>query len=105
MAVSIVPTDWLTGWSEDATDITLPIATLPELTALEADGATGDIRKIMFALCEEMYTQYNALDTADKPAKMVISKSSTLSATTGIVTHSYGMKFLNEISSQDVADE
>ena len=105
MAYDAAPSTWLSGWSEDATDITVPIATFPELTATEADGTTGDIRKVMYAICEKMYNEYIALDSADKPLKMVITKSSSLSASTGLATHSYYIRFTTEISSQEVADE
>jgi hypothetical protein len=76
MAFDDTPTGWLgAGYSEDGTDITLPIASLPELTAEEADAANGDIRKILYAFAHAMHVKYNALPAADRPSKMTISKT------------------------------
>lgn len=105
MAWTPVPTTWLSGWSEDATNITVPIATFPELTAAEADATTGDIRKIIFALCEKFWSVWNALATADKATKMNITKSSSVNTSTGIITNVYTFTFYNTITGQDVASE
>lgn len=105
MAFSPVPTNWFSGWSEDATNITVPIATFPELTAAEADGATGDIRKILYALCAKCWSIWNALATADRPTKMTLTTSSSVDATTGIITNVYTFTFKNSITAQDVASE
>ena len=99
------PTNWIAGWTEDGTDVTFPIASIPELTAAEADAVTGDIRNILFAMLEQMYQVWAALDSADRPANMTISKSSSLNATTGVVVNSYSVRFNCEISGQEVTDE
>ena len=75
MAFNPAPTALFASWSEDATNITVPIASIPELTAAEADASDGDSRKIAYALMEQLYAWYNALDTADKPAKMIVRRS------------------------------
>ena len=105
MAFNPAPTSWFTGWSEDGIDITLPITSVRELTAAEADAVSGDIRKVCFALVEEMYQQYNALATDDKPGKFTITKIASLNASTGILTNTYTVKVYTEIGSQEVADE
>lgn len=105
MAWSPVPTACFPNWSEDGTNITLPIAALPELTAAEADAATGDIRKILYALCEKVWGWWNALASADRATKATITKSSSVDATTGIITNVYTFTFKNSITAQDVANE
>jgi len=100
-----VVTDWIPSWSEDGTDITVPIASFPELTAAEADAVTGDARKIWFAICEQAYASWLATAAADRPEKMVMYKSSSTNVSTGITTHTYQFRFQNEVSAQDVADE
>ncbi len=105
MAFSAVPTACFPNWSEDGTTISVPIATFPELTAAEADAATGDIRKIVYAVCEKIWGWWNALATADRPTKMVLTKSSSVDATTGIVTNVYTFTFKNSITAQDVSAE
>lgn len=105
MAFSPVPTDWIAGWSEDGTDITVPIASFPELTAAEADAATGDIRKIAFAIAEKLYQAMNAKAVADRPSKWTAAKAVSVSTATGQSTVQYVMTFKVDTLAQEVADE
>jgi hypothetical protein len=105
MSFVATPTTWFPNWSEDGTTITVPIATFPELTAVEADGTTGDIRKIIYAMVQASYAKFISLPVADRPTKMVVEKRSTLDAATNILTSVYTFTFKNEILSQDVAPE
>ena len=105
MAFDPKPSSWLDNWSEDGTSITLPIASLPELTAAEADADTGDIRKVLFALCEKLWSEWNGRDAADRPSQMSLTKATSTSASSGLITHTYTLRFVNEITAQDVDDE
>lgn len=105
MAFSDTPTDWIADWEEDETDITVPIASFAELTAAEADGTTGDIRKIVFAILEQLWTVWAATASADRPTKWTMSKSASVNTTTGITTVQYVNTFSVETTAQDVADE
>ena len=105
MAFDKTPTTWLSSWSEDATNITVPIATFTQLTAAEADASTGDIRKIVWAILEKLYQTYNALPTADRPAKWTISKSASVNTTTNVVTNSFVVTLLTEVLTQEVVAE
>ena len=53
MAQDLKPSTWIPGWSENGTAIAIAdlVAAFPELTVAEADADTGDIRKVMFAVC------------------------------------------------------
>jgi hypothetical protein len=105
MAFTKTPTTWLAGWSENGTDITLPIASLPQLTAAEADGTTGDIRKILFALCDALANAWNALAEADRPAKMAIARSTSVNDQTGGVRRAYTLQFDLAAVAEEVEDE
>ena len=105
MAFEATPTEWIPGWSEDGTDISVPIASFPELSVAEADGTDGDIRKIMFAICDKLWDVWNSTVEADRPGKMIITKSSSPNVSTGVTPHSYTFTFHNVITAQDVADE
>ena len=89
MAFDKTPTVWMPNWSEDATNIIVPIATFPEMTAAEADAATGDIRKILYALLEKLYAVWAALAVADRPSRMTMSRSTSVNDTTGEITRQY----------------
>ena len=105
MAFDPKPSTWLPSWSEDGTDITVPLATFPEMTAAEADASSGDIRKVLFAIAEKLYDAWNGTAAADRPTKMHIGKSTSVDVQTGIVTNSYTWRFYTQIGSEEVVDE
>lgn len=105
MAFTKTPTTWLDDWSENGTTISVPLATFPELTEAEADGASGDIRKIVFAIMEKLWTEWAATETANRPGKWTMTKSASVNTTTGITTVQYVNTFAVETTAQDVADE
>jgi hypothetical protein len=105
MAFNKAPSHWIPSWAEDGTAVTFPIASFAEMDAAEADGASGDIRKVMFAIVEHMYATFIGKVVADRPTQFTMSKSVSQNTTTGIITNTYQLVFRNEILSQDVADE
>jgi hypothetical protein len=104
MAFTVTPSTWLAGWTEDGTNITLPIANLPELTAAEADASSGDIRKIIYALCEKFHAVNAAIETANKSTKMTISRSVSY-GTDDIITKQYTFTFKVAATAADVVAE
>lgn len=104
MAFNPAPNAWLDNLSEDGTDITVPIASFPELTAVEADGATGDIRKLAYAIAEKLYAEYAERAEADRPQRMQITKGQGLNAA-GQIVATYGFTFVLSPASVDVAAE
>ena len=105
MSFDKTPTTWLENWSEDGTDITVPIATFPELTAAEADAVTGDIRKIAFAILEKLFSAYNGTVEADRPIKWTMRKTASVDAVRNVIKSQYVVWFETEIGTQEVADE
>lgn len=104
-ATDLLPASWISGWSEDGTDITIPLASIAGLTAAEADASTGDIRKVAFSLIDKLYKEYLAMATADRPTKMTIAKSASTNTETGVVTNAYTFRFYTEVTAEDVVDE
>jgi hypothetical protein len=104
MAFNPAPTSFFANWSEDGANITLPIASVPELTAAEADATTGDIRKVLFAIIERAAVAYAALAAADKPGKMAIDRSNFLRSD-GNIDRTFTVTFTLAPASIDVADE
>lgn len=105
MAFDPKPSTWIPNWSEDGTNITVPLASFPEMTAVEADADTGDIRKVLFALMEQLYGAWNDTASADRPTQMIVSKTSTVNVSTGVVTNTYTLRFYCGITGQKVSDE
>jgi hypothetical protein len=105
MAQDLKPSTWLPNWSEDATNITLPIASLPELTAAEADANSGDIRKVAFALTKKLADVFEATAAADQPTQMRINRYASSNQAGTEVTHVVQFTFVNTVATQDVKDE
>lgn len=105
MAFDPAPATWIPSWSEDGTDITVPLATFPEMTAGEADAATGDIRKVLYGICEALFQQHNTTILADRPTKMRINKSSVLIPSTGEYNCTYQFSFRLDVSGAEVTSE
>jgi len=104
MAFDDTPTELFSGMSEDGTDLTIPLASLPELTEAEADAVTGDSRKIAYALAMRLFNWYDGLDEADKPGKLSFFKNGP--NTTGSTTKTtFTFEFEVDASAIDVADE
>jgi hypothetical protein len=105
MAVNILPTTIFADWAEDGTDITLPIASLPELTDAEADAVTGDSRAVMFALVDQMESAFNDIIEADRPTKMSITKNADIAVGGGEVVRNYTFSFYLTPATVEVSDE
>jgi len=115
MPFNASPTTIIPGWSLTNTDqdvtITNFATAFPELSVTEAnpDGYTetgsGDVRKVLFAMCKAMYDRYNALATDAKPGKMALFKSISENTTTGERAETYTFRFNTEISGIEVIAE
>lgn len=106
MAFNPLPTNLIPSWSENGTNVTFPIASVPELTAAEADAVTGDSRKIIYALLERICEWNSALPAADRSTKMTINKGNAIETTGGNFSRSYTFQFiLDSGAALDVADE
>ena len=99
------PAQWVANWSEDATNITIPIASIPEITKEEADGATGDMRKCIYALLAKFYAFWLTIPAADRPAMMAIYRSTSVNDTTGETTQTFQFQFKVTNTGTEVADE
>ena len=105
MSFDKTPTNWFESWSEDGTYITVPLATFPEMSAADADAATGDIRKIMFAILEKFYSVYLATATADRPVKLTVTKTATADMVRSVIKSRYVFTCETDISAQEVREE
>ena len=115
MAFSATPSGWLgAGYTLSGSGTSAAInfgingntnATLPEITAAEANATTGDIRKIYYGIAEQLFQSYLAKAAADRPSRMVISKSSNVDATTGLITTNYAFQFVLAATGLDVTTE
>lgn len=104
MAWDPTPTNYMEGWTEDGTDITVPIASFPELTAEIADSATGDIRGIVFAFVDQWYNVWIALATADRSKNMTMARGQSIQ-TDNTIIRTYTLTFRLDPEGFAVQDE
>ena len=87
---NMAPGDWLSGYAYDGTNISVPRATLPELSAEEAAASTGSVANVAHALLEALYAAYAAIEPdADKPANFKLVKSLYYDQTLGTAQLAY----------------
>ena len=77
---------------------------LPNLTTQEA-GANGDVRKVYFAIIDQLAQAYLDKRSTDRPARMVVTKSTSVAATTGVLTTTYSFQFQLYSTGLEVVNE
>jgi len=85
--------------------IFIPLASLPALTAGEANETTGDGRKVAYELTKALQTNYAALADNAKPAKMAITKATPTGINPTTVRQAFTASFDLDFSAADVAPE
>ena len=75
MAFDPAPSSLFPSWSEDGTTISVPIASIANLTAAEADGTTGDWRAVIGRILDDVFNYYDALAAADQPTKLTFQRN------------------------------
>lgn len=107
--VGWTPSDFIAGWYEDGTNVSFPIASLADynLTAENADGATGDARAVMAALCSRMVAWYANLDNQPSAATASIRSRNMLKGSTwaGKDRQVYSIQFYLNYPLGTIADE
>lgn len=110
--MSILPTAILpnyayldSGETAPAAGIFVPLASLPGLTAAEANATTGDGRKVAFELCRAMFSNLEALPAANRPARFTITRGIPAGIDQTIVRQTYTLSFDIDFSGADVANE
>ncbi len=103
------PSEYFDGIDVVADNLVIPMAAVPELDEAEVVGGSdsgdvGDIRKVLFALLEQVWAEWPKA-WEDKPVKMQFSKSVGTNTDTGVATQSFFVSFDTEISGAEVIDE
>lgn len=93
MPFNPAPSALLPGYTSDGTNITIPLASLPGLTAAEADATTGDSREVIRAFMEQVYSHITALPAADKPARVTVTKPNPTPQANSVLRQGYTINF------------
>lgn len=103
MAFNPAPSALFPSWSEDGVTISVPIASITDLTAAEADGATGDWRDVMLRILDHVWAYREALATADKPAKLTVTRTRRESGTS--IIHRYVFDVYTDVDANSTTAE
>ena len=88
-----------------ADSLVIPLASLPGLTAGEADDATGDGRKVAYELARVIHTNIQGLAEAARPVQFLTSESTPTGQGPNEVRKSFTLTFDLNITDTDVASE
>jgi hypothetical protein len=104
------PAAWLgSGYTATPGKIELDDTVLQGLIDEDADEHGGDIRKLLLAIVDGLYTKFSErngeLAFEDKPTRISFTRSSSLNDSTGVITRNYTLRFDLEAASVSVAPE
>jgi|TARA_B100001094_G_C17962415_1_gene686119 hypothetical protein len=86
MAFSAAPTGWFPGLSASATELTIPYSSLNSLTQSKSDPTTGDVRDIIYNICEAFSDKLANTATADQANQLTMSTSTSVTSSGGTDT-------------------
>lgn len=104
MAINVSNDAWITSYTSDGTNITIPIASLEGLSVGNAHTTTGDIRALALAFLKTLYNHQAALAAADKPAGMVISSRLSIPSEAE-VNRNMGLLFKKNVTGTELIAE
>ncbi len=93
------------NYAFSAPDITISNVDNPNVTDAEADATTGDYRRILFGLLQDMYARFNAIGAADRPTKMQFLRSTSVNDVTQQSSVTFTIRFITGDVVTEVADE
>jgi len=93
------PDEWFTNWAVVSTNVVLPLASVDEMNAAQAAGASGDIRQCMYGILNQLYGSSTNASGAGILAKMTVAKEQQYDRSTGesIITFSVSFRLTNTV--------
>ena len=79
--MQVAPSEIFTGYTSDGTNITIPLAALPGLTAAEANATTGNVMEVTRQILDRLHSGVTALAPTARPTKAVVTKQNPSIAT------------------------
>lgn len=108
--MKISPVQLLPGYTFESGEIRIPIATLPGLSAAEANATTGNAMEVLRQLLEFTQSQIAALAPTARPTKATITKqnpsiASGTNVLPGTLRQTYSLSFDLQPTSLELASE
>lgn len=104
---TVRPTQLFPGYTSDGTNLTIPLASMPKLTAANAHPATGNAADVLWALIDAALDNLNALAPEAKPTKMTLTKTNptVVPGGNGAVNQQYSFSTQLMPTGYDTVDE
>lgn len=75
------------------------------VTDAEANATTGDSRKILYGLLQDIYSRYMAIAASDKPTKMTMARTTNVNDAAQSATVTFTIRFTTDDVTTEVAAE
>lgn len=102
---NVIPTTLFPGYTSDGTNITIPITSLSNLSAAEADAATGDGRALVYGILDTVEKNVSALAPGAQPTKMSNVRGAVQNISSGsgkiVVRETFTTTFEKEYTGND----
>lgn len=89
---------WIANYAYSAPNITVPLATFPEISADEAHTTTGSIGNFLFGFLHALYAKWLTVAVADRPTSWTCYKQDATDNTTGKVTTTFVLTFTTSLA-------
>jgi hypothetical protein len=107
MAFDDAPSGWFSGISASATELTIPYTALNDLNQTKAHPTTGDIREIIYNICESFSDTWANTPSADRPQRTTITTGTSISSSGGndTITKTYTIRVTLDVDAVSVGSE
>lgn len=77
MAFNPTPSAHIAGITVTSNNLVIPLTSIPELTQAEVVDATGDIRKVAYALTQKLHSVYQNIPAEDRPTRWSVVRNTS----------------------------
>jgi hypothetical protein len=106
MAFNKAPSHWISGYTFDGTNLSIPLAALTGLSSGSANATTGDIREIIQKFQEAMWQKWVSEGSGNTPVEMTLfAPVVSTNSTTSVVTRTYQAQYLGTTGTFSIASE
>jgi len=107
MAFNPAPTGWFSGLSVTSTEMTIPFSSLKTLDENKSDPSTGDVREIIYNLCEAFSDKWQATASVDRPEQLTVTTSTSITSSGGedILTKIYTIRVALTVENVSIVSE
>lgn len=104
------PSDHIAGISVSGNNLVIPLASIPDITSAEVVDATGDIRKVAYAIALKLYSVYVSMASEDRPTKWIAVRNTQAQEDSETATRALNFSFtinnpLNTATETEVTSE